>query len=127
MVDTTTCNTGDGADRSPEFYRVITYTYDGPTSVVGTKEDFMRIIGSCADIDTFSENMLDFFSSFRFDTSNSNLRQKPFTFYTDRNFNITYLYNEHVSSRAILGSFYEFGEYLDSPVFDAFVQLTTQF
>lgn len=110
-------------NKMPDFNRVITYTYDGPGSPIGTEEDFERVLGSCAEVEDFSNDIFNFFSSFGFDTSDPSLRRKRM--FTSPSFNISHRFTEHPSSRAILGSFYEFGEYLDSIVYTASATLVT--
>lgn len=103
------------------FNRVLTVTYDGPSSPLATEDDFKRVLSPCSDMDDFLNDMLKYFSSLGLDVSDPNIKQYPS--YFSPQFNITYRVNEHSSNRVILGSFYDFGEYMDSKIHLANVDL----
>lgn len=84
-------------------------------------DDIKRVLGPCGDLDDFLNDMLKFFSSLGLNISDPNIKQYPL--YSGPNFNITYRVNEHSSNRFILGSFDNFGEYLDTKAHNLDVML----
>lgn len=93
-------------------------TFDGVSAEHGDYESFARVYGSCGNVTQYAQKALDFFESFGINTTAA--RQDPFKFMNFGDYDFSARFIVHPTSRALMGTFYEYGEYLDAPVYRTF-------
>lgn len=105
-------------DEEPPFTRLMLMTFDGVGAANGTNQEFARSYGQCRDVNANAEKAFQFFESFGIDMTIP--RRDPFRHLSLDQYQFRAYFVDHPSSRALMGTFYEFGEYLNAPIHRSF-------